>query len=282
MLILGIRSEMTSAQESEIKLLVRVDDMGFSHAANVACIYTFQQGIARSVEVMVPGPWFEEAVRMLQDNPGLDVGIHLTLTSEWSNLKWRPLTYCPSLTDEDGYFFPMVFKNDRFPPNRFLGEAPWQLTEIERELRAQIELAIKKIPQVSHLTAHMGVTSMHDETKSLLVKLAREYDLHLVPENLAVARVPRWSGKEFNAKQKERRFLDMLDQLTPGTWLLVEHPGYDTEELETVGHPGYENVAADRDGVTRVLTSKKVQRAIAKKNISLINYTDLVGHFQGM
>src|SRR3982751_1129935 len=90
----------------EIRLVVREDDMGVAQAVNEACIQCYREGIARSVEVIVPGPWFLDAVRMLKENPGLDVGVHLCLTSEWARVKWRPITRAPSLVDPDGYFFP--------------------------------------------------------------------------------------------------------------------------------------------------------------------------------
>ena len=59
--------------------------------------------------------WYPEAVRLLKENPGLDAGLHLVITSEWENVKWRPLTYCPSLTDENGYFYPMMGANPAYP-----------------------------------------------------------------------------------------------------------------------------------------------------------------------
>lgn len=68
--------------DGEIRLIVRGDDIGFCHSANVGCIKSYRDGIVRSVEVMVPCPWFNEAVEMLNNNPGLDVGIHLTVTCE--------------------------------------------------------------------------------------------------------------------------------------------------------------------------------------------------------
>ena len=264
-----------SGQQETTRLLVRIDDMGFSHAANVACIDAYQNGIAKSVEVMVPGPWFEEAAQMLNENPGLDVGVHLVLTSEWNNLKWRPLTNSPSLTDENGYFYPMIWKNEKFPPNRSLTEANWKLEEIEQELRRQIELAIKKIPQVSHLTHHMGCMNMDEKTKQLLKRLAEEYELAIFPDEHGVERMPSWSGNKFSAKEKEKRFMDQLKNLGPGDWITVEHPGYDWEELTEVGHLGYENVAIDRDGVTKVFTSKRVKNLIDKKGVVLISYKDL-------
>lgn len=96
------------ADDGEIQLLVRADDMGVAQAVNEACIQSYREGIVRSVEVIVPGPWFLDAVRLLQENPELDVGVHLALTSEWERVKWRPLTHAPSLVDADGYFRPMT------------------------------------------------------------------------------------------------------------------------------------------------------------------------------
>ena len=88
-------------------------------------------------------------------------------------------------------------------------------------------------------------------------------------------RTPRWSGNEFSADEKEGRFIEMIKSLQPGSWLTVEHPGFDWNELKTVGHVGYENVAEDRAGVTQVLTSEAVQQAIKDRGIQLISYQDL-------
>jgi len=103
------------AQTEPARLIIRGDDMGFSHAGNLGIIECFKNGIGTSIEVLVPSPWFPEAVQMLKENPSIDVGIHLTLTSEWDNIKWRPLTDCPSLKDQDGYFYPMIWLNKIIP-----------------------------------------------------------------------------------------------------------------------------------------------------------------------
>ena len=105
-----------AAQDKEIRLILRADDMGSCHAANEACIQCFRKGIVQSVEVMVPGPWYAEAVRMLKDNPGLDVGVHLTLTSEWQFYKWGPVTHAPSLVDRHGHFYPATSQRQTSRP----------------------------------------------------------------------------------------------------------------------------------------------------------------------
>ena len=134
---------------------MRGDDMGYTHSGNQALIMCYQQGIEKSVEVLVPSPWFAEAVKLLKQNPGIDVGIHLDLTSEWENIKWRPLTDCKSLQDSAGYFFPMVYPNKNYP-GRAISEHHWKIEDVEKEFRAQIELALKEIPYISHFSAHMG------------------------------------------------------------------------------------------------------------------------------
>ena len=197
-------------KNNEIKLLIRADDIGSFHAANVACIESYKNGIARSVELMVPCAWYPEAVKMLNENPGFDVGIHLVLTSEWSNVKWHPLTNCPSLVDKDGYFFPMVWKNDNFPAGSSISEAKWNIDEVEKELRAQIELALRQVPQVSHLSNHMGFMGLDPRLRELVEKLAKEYKLGTESNNLKY-----FGGWGRDAKPEERidKFCENLEKL---------------------------------------------------------------------
>lgn len=158
------------------RLIVRTDDMGAFHSVNVATAEGYKNGIETCIEVMVVTPWFPEAVQMLKEMPTVDVGLHLTITSEWDNIKWRPLTHCPSLTDKDGYFLPMMTSNPAYP-GLAITENNWNVEEIEREFRAQIELALKHLPQISHLFGHMGATGFHEEVVKLVRRLAEEYDL---------------------------------------------------------------------------------------------------------
>ncbi len=248
--------------------------MGSFHAANLACLEAYRKGIVRSVELMVPGPWFTEAVRMLRENPGLDVGIHLVLTSEWSAVKWGPKAYVPSLVDPNGDFFAMVWKNPHLPAGSSLQESRWRLDEVERELRAQIEIALRNLPRISHLSEHMGFDGLDPRIREVVEKLRREYRLQPGPRGAAVKPFTHW-GAEATAEGRIKSFIANLEKLTPGTYLFVEHPGLSTPELAPVGHPGYENVAADRDAVTRVYTSPEVMAAIKRRGIKLINYTDL-------
>ncbi len=265
------------AQQGEkIRLIVRGDDIGSTHAANVGHIKAYKDGILKVAEIMVPCPWFEEAVKMLNENPGLDVGIHCALTSEWENYKWRPLTHATSITDEDGYFFPMIWPNDNFPADQTLRGSDWKLEEIEKELRAQVELAMEKIPHISHMNCHMGCSHWDDEVKEMFEGLVKEYGLDINTSDYDVKRFRVEGYRE--AKTTEERiecFAKALKSLKPGTYLYVEHPAVDSPEMRAIGHKGNYDVAKNRDDVVKVLTSDKVKKAVKEKNIELIGYKDL-------
>jgi predicted glycoside hydrolase/deacetylase ChbG (UPF0249 family) len=260
--------------EQEVYLLVRGDDIGSSHAANLGCIESYQNGIMQSVELMTPCPWFPEAVKMLKDNPDLDVGIHLVMTSEWDNMKWGPLTDAPSISDEDGYFYPMVWKRKDFPPNTSLQETEWDIKEIERELRAQIELALKYVPWVTHAGFHMGVSGLDEEIGAVVARLKKEYYLDIDMDPYDFKRFTGW-GDAGTLTERIDNFAAVLEQLEPGFYLFVDHPAIDSPEMQSIWHTGYENVAIDRDWVTKVFTSEKVKKVIKMKDINLISYGDL-------
>lgn len=262
------------SQSTEIKLIVRGDDMGYTHSGNLALIECYKNGIQKSIEVIVPSPWFPEAVKLLRDNPGVDVGIHIALTSEWDNIKWRPLTDCKSLKDSNGYFFPMVNPNKNYPGLSIAENKP-TINDVEMEIRAQIEMALKNIPRASHISGHMGCTNLSAEVRQMVARLTKEYNL-LNEADLSGVEYVGFGEQVISSKEKISRFVGLLDKLQPGkTYLFVEHPGLNNDELKAVHHIGYENVASDRQGVTDMFTSKEVKEKIKSKNIRLISYADL-------
>ena len=262
------------AQKKDIQLIVRGDDMGYTHSGNVALIKSFKEGIQKSIEVIVPSPWFPEAVKMLKENPGVDIGIHIALTSEWDNVKWRPLTDCKSLKDSNGYFFPMVYPNKNYPGQSIV-ENNATIEDIEMEIRAQIEMAKKHLPGISHISGHMGCTNLNADVRALISKLSKEYGF-ISESELKNLSYLGFSQQWKTAEEKIDKFLELLDKMEAGkTYLFVEHPGIDNEELRAVHHIGYENVASDRQGVTDMFTSSKVKAKIAEKKIKLIGYGDL-------
>jgi predicted glycoside hydrolase/deacetylase ChbG (UPF0249 family) len=257
--------------DRKIELLVRADDMGVSKSINDACIQSYRDGVARSIEVIVPGPWFLDAVRLLKENPDCDVGVHLCLTSEWDFCKWGPLTHAPSLVDSNGYFWPTEKQRKDSPGSNGFLEANPDLGEVEAELRAQIEMAMKHIPNVTHVSSHMGAATLTAQLRALTSRIASEYGLRL--ESPELQRFPRTRG--INSPDFESEVVAGLGKLGPGKWLLVEHPGLDTPELRGFGNARNATLAQDRAGVTRAFTSEKVKTAIRSKGIQLISYADL-------
>ncbi len=270
-----VLSACSEAQDGKtVRLLVRGDDMGMARSVNLACIEAYKNGFMKSVEVMVPTPWFPDAAALLKENPGLDVGIHLTFTSEWDRLKWKPLTQAPSLTDSLGYFFPMIWPNNNYGPDRALKAQAWKIAEIEAEARAQIETGLKALPNVTHLSYHMGCNQLDPEVKALFKKLAVEYGLDIDLEELGVKGVSYVGAKKTPA-EKIAGFKAMLENLGPGTWLFIDHPAYDDTEMRGTGHTGYEDVALDRQGVTELFTDQETAATAKQLGILFVSYAEL-------
>jgi predicted glycoside hydrolase/deacetylase ChbG (UPF0249 family) len=260
--------------DGEIRLIVRGDDMGFSRYANAGCIKAYQEGILTAVEVMVPCDYFQEAVELLNQNPGLDVGIHLTLNSEWENIKWGPITKVPSLVDENGYFFPMTWPDDAYAPEQALGTANWQLDEIENELRAQIERMLHYLPECSHATPHMGFHSISPEIYNVTFNLVKEYNIDANIRMLPLEMI--WLfGDSFDWQEMATHAVSVLEDLEPGTYETYDHPGMIIEGEELAWHIGAENDGLYRAAVTKALTDKRLKEVIDRRGIQLIGYRDL-------
>lgn len=261
------------------RLIVRGDDMGFSHSANNALIKTYREGIETSIEVIVPSPWFPEAVKMLEKNPGVDVGLHFAITSEWDNIKWRPLTEVPSIENVDGYFYPMIYPNKNYPKQSVM-ENGWKLADIEKELRAQIEMAKKYIPRLSHVSGHMNSTGFDPDVREMCRRVAKEYNLTMVDVDPGKDLKLSYTGFDFRNKNTEQRieaFIGMIEKLEPGkTYVYVEHPALDDPEMRAIYHIGYEDVAQGRQDVTKMWTDERVKEALLRKGVQLVSYKDVL------
>lgn len=130
-------------------LVLHVDDAGMSYEANQGTIRAMSEGIARSTSVMMPCNWVPHFMTYVKQHPGMDVGVHLTMTSEWNNYRWSPLagrSVVPGLHDEQGAFWhsvAQVVKNAK--PD-----------EVEAEMLAQIARFRQFGLEPTHLDSHMG------------------------------------------------------------------------------------------------------------------------------
>ena len=267
-----LSASIADAQE----IAFRIDDMGALHSVNVASIDVYQNGLATSVEVLTVGAWFPEAVKMLKENPGLDVGVHLAITSEWENVKWRPLTDCPSLVDENGYFFPMMGPNAAYPGQSVMENVEkFDIKEIEKEFRAQIELALKNIPNVTHISGHMMSTAINKEVAEMVKRLSEEYGLPSIDRLDSGKQYGfgylSYAGPKATAAEKIASLVKAVEKTEPGKkYIFIDHPAYDDSEMQTVMHVGYEDVAVDRQGVTDLLKSPELKAAIEAKGAKVV------------
>lgn len=129
--------------------LLHADDVGMCHGANASFLELFRAGHLTCGSVMVPCPWFPEIGRIAAEDPSLDLGVHLTLTSEWSGYRWGPLTRQPKssgLVDDEGYFHRQV------APLAAVVAAD----AAEDEMRAQVDRALAFGIAPTHIDTHMG------------------------------------------------------------------------------------------------------------------------------
>ncbi len=270
----GDAEEAAPAQDQQIRLVVKGDDMGAGHGVNVATIDAHRRGILTTTNVIVPGAWFPEAVRLINENPTLDVGIHLALTSEWTNVKWRPLTSVPGLVDVDGYLPPAVHPRAGYPAGASLEESDWTLEQIEQELRAQLDLGLRHLPQATYTWCHMLFPTIDPSVTSLVASLTAEYGL-IEPEDVGIQSVRAVYDGVDAGPVKAMKLADRLEILEPGLWLHIDHAATDDPEIRAFGHPGYENVAADRSANVHAWTSPSVREVVDRRGIQLTNYREI-------
>jgi predicted glycoside hydrolase/deacetylase ChbG (UPF0249 family) len=147
------------------------------HGANRAFVELAGQGFVTTASVMVPCPWFPETVDLMHEQPELDLGVHLTLTSESRACRWRPISTAArksGLIDPDGFMWPDVPSVRRHADRR----------AVDTEMRAQIEAALAARLDITHLDTHMGAAAAPEFVETYL-ELGREYRLPvLLPERI--------------------------------------------------------------------------------------------------
>ena len=130
-------------------IILHMDDAGMSLSSDRGIEKVFEQGVANSTSVMMPCPWVPQMVRYINAHPGIDAGLHLTLTSEWKDYRWPPLAGAaavPGLVDSTGSLWadvPEVVKHA-------------SADEVDKEIRAQLSRAEAMGFHPTHLDSHMG------------------------------------------------------------------------------------------------------------------------------
>lgn len=265
-------------------LIIHSDDLGVSHSENSASIQAMEKGSVNSASIMVPCPWFPEIAAYARTHPNADFGLHLTLTSEWKNYKWDPVTdksEVPGLVNKQGFMFESV-------DSLYRSASPW---EVEKELRAQIERAKQFGIDITHLDSHMGSLFGNPEYLKILVKLGREYKVPVMLSRMFSmvfnanldgiisdkdVLVEAFSAGPADYKNgMEKYYTQVIKNLKPGVNILIIHIAYDDKESQaiTIDHPDWG--AAWRQADFNFFTSENCKKLLKEQNIRLITWREI-------
>ncbi len=148
-------------------IILHMDDAGMSLSSDRGIKKVFENGVANSTSVMMPCPWVPQMVRYIEAHPGIDAGLHLTLTSEWKDYRWAPLAGAatvPGLTDSTGSMWADVQDVVKHA----------SAEEVDKEIRAQFNRAEKMGFRPTHLDSHMGTLFASDAFLQKYIQLGIE------------------------------------------------------------------------------------------------------------
>ncbi len=291
--LLGVALLAAASFAAEKKLILHADDFGMSHSVNLATMELFEKGKIASASIMMPCPWVPEVVAWAKKHPKADLGLHLTLTSEWKTLRWGPVAprdKVPGLLDPDGYLW-------RDVPEVATHATP---AEVEIELRAQIEKAKQMGLRFTHLDTHMGTLYARPDYFEVYRKLGAEYNVPVMlpklrdgMENAAPsatieylkAQQPQLTAAKIfqldrlitdgapgqrNLDGRRKAYMETLRSLEPGVTMMIIHPGLLDSELKAAT-----GRASDRDADYRIFLEEETQRLMKELDIELVGFQDV-------
>ena len=272
--------EMLGYPASARLLIIHADDFGMAHSVNRAISAALENGWVTSSSILVPCPWLPEVARWAQTHPQSDLGIHLALNSEWTSLRWGPVSSkdkVPSLLDAQGYL-PLletqVSQQDK-------------PAEVEIELRAQIERARNLGIPLSHLDTHMAALLSTPELVQVYRRVAQDYRLPIPlkrARNIDQSSLAPLEGLVDNvvqlspgvpADQWLAAYENILRPLGPGIYELIVHLAYDDEEMRgaTSDHPDWGAAWRQRDLDT--VKSPEFRQFLKDQKFTLVTWREL-------
>ncbi|HMA19179.1 MAG TPA: polysaccharide deacetylase family protein, partial [Gemmatimonadaceae bacterium] len=229
-------------------LILHADDLGVAHSEDAASFDALDKGVVSSASIMIPTPWIAEVAAYARTHPNADLGIHLTLTSEWQTYRWGSVESkdkVPSLLDSAG----------TFPSEDSIVARTAKPAEVEREIRAQIDRALALGIHPTHVDSHMGSLFTTPELIATYVKVAHDYHLPFLALKGSPLATPQAglterdvvldaviiAGEDVPRDQWKTFYLNAIANLKPGISELIVHLGYDDAELQavTVNHEPY-------------------------------------------
>jgi predicted glycoside hydrolase/deacetylase ChbG (UPF0249 family) len=263
-------------------LILHADDLGAAHSVDAASLDALDKGAISSASIMMPTPWVTEVAAYARAHPDADLGLHLTLTSEWETYRWgsvSPADKIPSLLDSAG----------TFPNEEQLVAAKAKPVEVEREIRAQIDRALELGIHPTHLDSHMGSLFTTPELIATYVKVAHDYHLPFLAVKGSPLAAPQAgvatqdvlldaviiAGPEVPRDQWKEFYLKSIAGLKPGLTEMIVHLGHDDSELQavTVNHEPYGSAWRQHD--YDVMTSPEFKKALQENHIILVTWKQL-------
>ena len=266
-------------------LIIHADDIGVAHSENSATFKAMQTGVVNSGSVMVPCPWFAEVVSYAKENPQADLGLHLTLTSEWKQYKWGPVTSSaavPGLINKNGFFYTSADSVVMFA----------SAAEVEQEIRNQVIKAKQMGLDPTHLDAHMGTAFSSPGFLKAYIKVGKEFNLPVMlsrqlesmfgikldsqinPSTFLIDNIIMATPNDFKNTMKNY-YTSVLNGLKPGLSCLLIHLAYDNDEMKavTINHPEYGSAWRQED--FDFFTSDACRDLLKKNNIVLITWREI-------
>lgn len=221
-------------------LIIHCDDAGMSLASNQGAIEALEFGLVTSVSVMMPCPWVPGFAKYVKEHPNVDVGLHLTLTSEYDGYRWMPVagkSAVPGLADEQGCLWdnvPLVIEHA-------------SADEVEIEIRAQIDRAEAMGMPITHLDSHMGTLFAKPEYFQRLVKVGIEKQIPvLLPGSIA--------GQGLGSEMV-RAFTEILEQAWAAGLPAIDYIHGDSYDWKTTDKlPHYSQAMRElKPGITEMI-----------------------------
>jgi chitin disaccharide deacetylase len=262
-------------------LILHADDLAVAHSVDTASFEALNSGAISSASIMVPCPWLTEVADYAKTHPDADLGLHLTLTSEWKTYRWGSVDSSdkvPSLLQPDGTFYSVT-------PDVASHAKP---SEAEQEIRAQVERALTMGIHPTHLDSHMGSLFSTPELFTAYVKVAHEYHLpFLVVADVGPAFRSLFSPNEFvldtvviasqnlTFDQTKDFYLNAIKNLQPGLTEMIVHLGHDDAELQAVMVDHADYGAAWRQRDFDIVNSPEFKQALRDNHVILVHWKDL-------
>ena len=265
-------------------LIVHADDLGGAHSINRASIKGLESGLVTSGSIMIPCPWLPEIAAYARTHPTADLGLHLTLTSEWSLYRWGPVLpkdKVPSLLDSSGYLYHL--ENE--------AAAHMDLKEAEAEIRAQIARARALGIAPTHFDSHMGTLYQSRALFEILLRVGRENKLPirvskewfsnatfmpalLGPEDIVLDRTISIEP-DVTPANWSKFYVDAVKGLQPGVTDMIVHLAYADEEMKgiTYEHPDWGAEWRQRD--FEFVTSDAFRKLLHENNVKLITWREI-------